>query len=390
MNNLLFFRSTNGDADTAGSLQTSITHGNGVANCNRVFTVFLNDNGGRTTVNPAADLKVVSSQGANMPVRFSSSKNIEQKPLLDIGFPAAFSTVSFSLPQNHYTVPVDSNNLQITNTTVFNCNPPTISNLSTRFDSNKLPQITPNVNKVISANGGVFLPESHSPPAKPLPNSENVNHRPTTLFTTDDEPKVLVGNELLTPGKALQNNNALSTPEGRNLAALSPDTIDYLLNDDFQKSSQLEGTTKHLNPGRPASYPSLNSADLEDLAFPRDPCHVPISTSHRSLSFHRVLEKSGSNVESRDRSSSCRVTASKPVALSYSNEDMIEKKVITPLSFEFSPASFLKSLDETIASTTVATTEQPADQYSGGIFVPHPDNSVLTQARGTSVSVIFF
>ena len=268
--------------------------------------------------------------------------------------------------------------------------------LSSHFGNPSLQQLPPNsdvgsnLDKFIATGGGVFVPEDTSSDSKAVKNGA-VPTRPTMLFGVNDDPKVLVDNQLLTPGKALQKSNLLSTPKGQNLATLSPDTIDFVLNDDFPPQSNLPTQEVSRNQHRPASYPSLNSADLEALNTLSNPFQVADPAPYRSQSFthapqHRIAQKNA--IESRERAISCNVATNNIEVVRFTPEnEQIDKKFATD-SFDFSPASFLKSLDDTISFTTTASDITQSSQNNGGLFVPHLDNSVLNQPRASSVSKI--
>ena len=241
--------------------------------------------------------------------------------------------------------------------------------------------------KFIAADGGLFVPETNSSDVTSL--KSNGNKRPTTLFSGDGVPRALVEDDLLPPGKVLQQTASLSTAQGRNLAALSPDTVDFLLNVDLQKPNAPRQSPKQ--PNRPSSYPSLSSAELDDLASFADSFQVASLTSFRSSSFSQVENNSSvtsqdSNLQ--DRSTSIYVTANIPT---HPRDHVLVKKTLTESSFDLPSDTFLKSFDPTLSYSDSSTAISQAEHQNGGVFVPHVDSSsVLSQPHGSSVSLTFF
>ena len=360
------------------------------ASNNQIITVLINGEGITPSngLNFTSQLTVASSAPTNnVPTQINCSKTPVPNHLdksVSVNYTIGLSTGTYH-SQNNFTVPYvqnDSNKPQSFTST---------GSSDVPFTSVKI-NLENDMNKFIATAGGMFVPESVSNTETSL-NKDGVRNRPTLLFPVDKEPKVLVGNELLTPGKALQQSNSLTTPQGRNLATLSPDTIDYVLNDDFQNSSQLDvvqGNPKNSTcNSRPASYPSLTSADLEFTVF-NDPYQVneqlPDSSPYRSNSFTHGSVQKKAIFESRDRATSCNVMVNSQTVPFTREDSLLDKKLNTASSFEFSPASFLKSLDEQISYTTTSSTQ--SDQSNGGMFVPMVDTSVLTQPRACSVSLV--
>lgn len=106
---------------------------------------------------------------------------------------------------------------------------------------NKLPPAVENKpiasgnNQYLKTNeGGVFIPENE------LPVSTCEVTRPTSLFTKlgQDNISVYVNNQVLTPGQASMQN-CLTTPSGKNLVSLSPDTVDFVLDEELKDHHRL-------------------------------------------------------------------------------------------------------------------------------------------------------
>lgn len=341
------------------------------SNNNQLVTAFPNRN---RKSNPP-----ITSTSSNHVISFVPSQSTITSHNTDsvpVTFSNKFATNSFSLQANQFEVPnptTSPQNFSLMNGFTFlSSSVPSKTHLASKpkeFSRNQ------NTDKFIATDGGLFVPETNVTKVKI---DDNLQKRQNLFFTANSGPRPLIENDLLTPGKMLQQTGS----QNRNLAALSPDTVDFVLNVDLHKPGHSEvsrNIPKQLS--RPSSYPSLTSADLEDLASFADSFQVPTTTTtpFRSGSFgqHQTLSNS-SDLESnsRDRSVSCHVTQSKAA----------DKKSSGESSFEFSPGDFLKSFDHTMSYTT-STISSQSESQNGGVFVPHFDsNSVLSQPRGTSVS----
>nr|CAB3263637.1 ERK5 mitogen-activated protein kinase 7 [Phallusia mammillata] len=89
-------------------------------------------------------------------------------------------------------------------------------------------------NQYINTNvGGVFIPESEVTVTAPE------TTRPTSLFTTEQNNiSVYVNNQVMTPGQASMQN-CLTTPSGKNLISISPDTVDFVLDEELKDHHRL-------------------------------------------------------------------------------------------------------------------------------------------------------
>ena len=356
---------------------------------NHIITVMFTEDSNSSSSNVTKDTSqftvTESATTCKVSTLFDSSKktNLNHLKASASSNCTSFSTISYPLQQTNCAVayiqakPFSSVKHSLDDHHLM---PQTINASNSSMKNNK-------ENNFIASVGAMYFPDD--PHLDSSANEDVAPTRPNLLFSVDGESKALVGNHLLTPGKALQQNSSLSTPHGRNLAALSPDTIDCVLNDEFQNHSDFkeQEITKSLSSSRPASYPSLTSADLDVLNSYDDPYQVSDSCTYRSNSFTHGCVHRKSAPDSHDSAISSNTTSSHQT-VTFSQEDLrLDKKLNTASSFEFSPASFLRSIDEHISypSSSVCTNTQ-SDQNNGGLFLPNLDISVLSQPHASSVS----
>ncbi|XP_076800979.1 uncharacterized protein LOC143445628 [Clavelina lepadiformis] len=299
---------------------------------------------------------------------------------------------------------------------------PSGSNL--HLTSNQAPQVSNSggTGRFITVEeGGVFIPESEATSqstfvsqnknsTSALQNNHPNANRPTTLFPLDSNPKVLIDNQLMTPGTASQQSGLIATTSGKNLATLSPDTIDYVLNENFQKHSTAavnhniakQRFTQNNASSLPSHdrniaqhmVPTISTLGCDvDVSHTKpyvtqpgiagNPSHssegTPFSFKHLSNSQSQDVSSNSLNVvvpnerdESMGTSSSSSSSFFKQV-----QQLLSEKKQTDDSSLEFSPGSFLKSLDGNTSNSFSKSDNKPdnigsiSTAANGGIFLPH-------------------